>query len=111
MIGISGVIGGIAIFSTSGEVLAVAGPAGVLLAFAILGLVTICSMEGLSEMIELWPVSNAMMEFVKTFIDEDLATVVGVAYWYSNFDLSQDYVSLCADPRSVGIHGRQHSQH
>ena len=81
MIGLSGVIGGVILFSTSGDLLALAGPAGVLLAFAVLGLVTICSMEGLSEMIELWPVSNAMMEFTKTFIDEDLATVVGVAYW------------------------------
>ncbi|KAL8788187.1 MAG: hypothetical protein Q9213_001826 [Squamulea squamosa] len=74
---VSGVVGGIIIFSTSGEILAIAGPAGVLTAFAVVGVITISVMEGLSEMIELWPVSNAMMEFVKAFVDEDLATVVG----------------------------------
>ena len=81
MIGISAVVGGIIIVSTSGEILAIAGPAGVLTAFAVVGVITISVMEGLSEMIELWPVSNAMMEFVRAFIDEDLATVVGIAYW------------------------------
>ena len=81
MIGISGTLGGVTLFSTSGEVLATAGPAGALTAFAILGLVTISVMEGLSEMIELWPVSNAMMEYVKAFVDEDFAAIVGVAYW------------------------------
>lgn len=81
MIGISAVLGGIIIFSTSGELLAIAGPAGVLTAFAALGIVTISVMEGLSEMIELWPISNAMMEFVRAFVDEDLATVIGIAYW------------------------------
>jgi amino acid transporter len=32
-------------------------------------------------MIELWPIANAMVEFVKRFVDEDLGTVVGIAYW------------------------------
>ncbi len=82
MIGISGILGGITIFSSSGAILAIVGPAGVLTTFAAVGLVAIFVMEGLSEMIELWPVSNAMMEFVKAFVDGDLATVVGIAYWY-----------------------------
>ena len=83
MIGISGILGGIIIFSTSGEVMAIAGPAGVLTVFAAMGLVAIAVMECLSEMIELWPVSNGMMEFVKQFVDPELAVVVGIAYWYS----------------------------
>lgn len=81
MIGISGILGGIIIFSTSGEILGIAGPGGVLLAFAIDGAIAIAVMEGLSEMIELWPISNAMMEFVYEFVDTDLAFVVGIAYW------------------------------
>lgn len=88
MIGISGILGGITIFSTSGAILAMAGPAGVLTTFAAVGLVVIFVMEGLSEMIELWPVSNAMMEFVKSFVDGDLATVVGIAYWYDTLLMS-----------------------
>lgn len=81
MIAIIGVVGGLTIFSTSGRILATAGPAGVLTAFAVVGLVAISVMEGLAELIELWPVSNSMMEFVKAFVDGDLAIVVGIAYW------------------------------
>ncbi|KAL9038649.1 MAG: hypothetical protein Q9180_003006 [Flavoplaca navasiana] len=97
MIGISAVVGGIIIFSTSGEILAIAGPAGVLTAFAVVGVITISVMEGLSEMIELWPVSNAMMEFVRAFIDEDLATVVGIAYWYSYASLFATLIIAAAE--------------
>jgi amino acid transporter len=50
-----------------------------------LALVTLkCVMEGICEMIVLWPISNAMIEFVRAFVDEDLAIVVGIAYWYQS---------------------------
>ena len=97
MIGISGILGGIIIFSTSGEVLAIAGPAGVLTAFAAMGLVAIAVMECLSEMIELWPVSNGMMEFVKQFVDPDLAVVVGIAYWYSYASIFATLITSTAE--------------
>jgi amino acid transporter len=83
MITISGIIG-VTVFQTSGEALKIAGPGGVLTAFVFIGCVAIFVMEGLSEMVELWPVSNAMVEFVKRFVDKDLAIVVGVAYWYKS---------------------------
>ena len=51
-------------------------------AIVYVGLKAICVMEGISELIVLWPVSNAMVEFVRTFVDEDLALVVGLAYWH-----------------------------
>jgi yeast amino acid transporter len=38
-------------------------------------------MECICEMIVLWPIPNAMVEYVKTFVDEDLGTAVGVMYW------------------------------
>jgi amino acid transporter len=82
MIGISGILGGLTLFSTSGLILSVVGPGGVLIAWAIDGAIAVAVMEGLSEMIELWPISNAMMEFVDKFVDKDLALVVGIAYWY-----------------------------
>jgi amino acid transporter len=82
MIGISGILGGLTLFSTSGLILSVGGPGGVLIAWAINGAIAVAVMEGLSEMIELWPISNAMMEFVDKFVDKDLALVVGIAYWY-----------------------------
>ena len=80
MITISSVIG-VTVFYGDGEALEVAGPSGALLAFAIVGGVAIRVMEGISEMIQMFPTPNALMEFVRVFVDEDLAWVVGVAYW------------------------------
>ena len=81
MILISGIIG-VTIFATNGEFLRTAGPAGLMTAIAYVGINAIFVMEGLSELIVLWPVSNAMVEYVRTFVDEDLALVVGLTYWY-----------------------------
>lgn len=61
--------------------MSVAGPGGTLLAFAVVGFIAFCVMEGVCEMIVLWPIPNAMVEFVRTFVDEDLAVTIGVAYW------------------------------
>jgi amino acid transporter len=80
---IGGIIG-IGFATTSGQVLAIAGPGGTLIAFSVNGFVAICVMEGICEMIVLWPISNAMIEFVRAFVDEDLAIVVGIAYWYQS---------------------------
>lgn len=80
MIALSTVIG-VTIFQADGEALKVAGPSGTLLAFAIVGVVAICVVEGVSEMIQMFPTPNATMEFVRAFVDPDLAWVVGVAYW------------------------------
>ena len=80
MIVVSNVIG-ITVFYGDGEALEVAGPSGVLLAFAVVGVTAICVMEGISEMVQMFPTPNANMEFVRVFVDEDLAWVVGVAYW------------------------------
>ena len=80
MIAVSSVIG-VTIFYGDGEALEVAGPSGALLAFAVVGVVAICVMEGISEMIQMFPTPNALMEFVRAFVDPDLAWVVGVAYW------------------------------
>lgn len=79
-IAIGGTIG-LGFATTTGEVLAISGPAGVLIAFAVVGIVAIMVNEGICEMIVLWPISNAMMEFVRAFVDRDLAIVVGIAYW------------------------------
>jgi amino acid transporter len=52
-----------------------------MLAFALVGVVAIAAMEGVCEMIVLWPIPNPMVEFVRAFVDPDLAIVVGIAYW------------------------------
>lgn len=45
-------------------------------------------MTSLSELVVLWPIPNALVEYVKKFVDEDLAIVVGLAYWFVNTALS-----------------------
>lgn len=53
-----------------------------MIGFFVVGVVAVCVMEGICEMIMLWPIPNAMVEFVRTFVDEDLATAIGIGYWY-----------------------------
>jgi yeast amino acid transporter len=90
MITIGGIIG-LSFGTASGEILGIAGPGGTLIAYSVNGVVAICVMEGLCEMIVLWPISNAMIEFVRAFVDRDLAIVVGIAYWSVVFRPSSDY--------------------
>jgi len=65
----------------SGKILSIAGPWGGLLAFGLVGICVCCVMEALSEMIHYWPISNGIVEFVATFVDKDLGTILGFAYW------------------------------
>ncbi|GAB7347545.1 hypothetical protein MBLNU459_g4436t2 [Dothideomycetes sp. NU459] len=74
---------GLGIFVLTGEMLRIAGPAGTIVAFGIVSVISIWVMNGIAEMIQLWPISNAFVEFVAAFVDRDLATVVGIAYWYA----------------------------
>jgi amino acid transporter len=82
MIGVSGIIG-LGLFVHSGEIMRIAGPGGALFAYGFVALVAISVMEGIAEMVGVWPISNPFVEFVKAFVDEDLAIVVGIAYWYT----------------------------
>lgn len=68
------------LFKNSGEVLAIAGPGGGITAYLVVGFGVIMVMEGLAEMITHWPISNGMIEFVRVFIDRELAIVIGIAY-------------------------------
>lgn len=61
------------------------GPAGALISYVVVGIGVICIIEGIAEMIGYWPIANAMFEFVKAFVDKDLAIVVGLAYCYVYF--------------------------
>ena len=50
------------IFYSNGEALELAGPSGSLLAFAIVALVAVCVMECVSELIQMFPTPNAIVE-------------------------------------------------
>ncbi|CZR51483.1 uncharacterized protein PAC_01359 [Phialocephala subalpina] len=77
---ISGTIG-LGLFTDSGEILRLAGPGGAILAFVLVGLGVISVMSGIAEMIDHWPISGALVEFVRSFVDKDLAVPIGIAYW------------------------------
>jgi amino acid permease len=88
-----------------------AGPGGLLLAWAFVAITSICVMEGLSEMIVMWPVANAMVTYVRVFVDEDLAIVIGLAYWFVNFSAPYMLLSTLrpALTLNAGTLGHQYS--
>lgn len=79
-IALGGIIG-IGFFRGSSKSLAICGPLGALIAVFVVGIVAIAVMECICEMVVLWPVPNAMVEYVKAFVDEDLGIAVGIMYW------------------------------
>ena len=79
-IALGGIIG-VGFFRGSSKSLAICGPIGALIAVLVVGVVAISVMECISELVILWPIPNAMVEYVKAFVDEDLGTAIGVMYW------------------------------
>ena len=77
---LSATIGG-GIFSNDAEPLEVAGPAGTLVCIVVMGFITIAVMEGVSEFTQRFPAPNAIVEYVRAFVDEDLGWAVGIVYW------------------------------
>lgn len=73
---------GVGFFVNSGDTMALAGPGATILAFVVVGLIAWGAMDGLGEMVVFWPVPNPLVQFVQTFVDRELGTVVHFAYWY-----------------------------
>lgn len=48
-----------------------------------MGIITISVSECIGEFAQQFPVPNPMVEYVRTFVDEELGWVVGLAYWYA----------------------------
>ncbi|KAL4925373.1 amino acid permease-domain-containing protein [Aspergillus undulatus] len=82
MITISGVLGA-GLYIRSGTVLRIGGPVAVLISFTVMGLLAWTVMQCIGELLALWPISGALVEFVAKFVDEDLGTAVGIAYWFT----------------------------
>ncbi|KAL8825690.1 MAG: hypothetical protein Q9170_007697 [Blastenia crenularia] len=72
---------GIGLFSTLGEIIALGGPVGALLAFVFAGLVIVSVMRCLAEMVSVRPVTAPLIDFPHTFVDEALGFSVGIMYW------------------------------
>ncbi|KAL2867243.1 amino acid permease/ SLC12A domain-containing protein [Aspergillus lucknowensis] len=82
MITIGGTVGA-GFYVRSGTVLRVGGPGAVLIAFTAMGLLAWMVMQCIGELLTLWPISGALVEFVAKFVDEDLGIAVGIAYWFT----------------------------
>ncbi|WVR04493.1 hypothetical protein IAU60_001497 [Kwoniella sp. DSM 27419] len=81
MIGFSGGIG-TGLFIGTGAALAKAGPAGLLLAFIVVGSILWCVMEGLGEMATLIPQAGSFPHFATRFIDPAVGFTLAISYGY-----------------------------
>ncbi len=72
---------GIGLFQTSGEIIAIGGPVGALLAFIFAGIIIFSVMRSLAEMVSVRPVKGPIMDFPEVFVDEALGFTVGIMYW------------------------------
>ena len=71
---------GIGLFQTSGQILALGGPVGTLLAFIFAGFVVVSVMRSLAEMASVRPVKAAIIDYPYVFLDEAAGFTVGVFY-------------------------------
>ncbi|RDH15645.1 amino acid transporter [Aspergillus niger ATCC 13496] len=77
------VVIGSGIFTNNGMALAIAGPMGLIVAVLIISIVILAVNECIAELTQQFPVYNSIVEYVRTFVDEDLGWVIGLAYWYA----------------------------
>jgi amino acid transporter len=64
--------------------LKVAGPGGLLLSFALVGVISIAVMECIGELTRVFPTPLSISEVVRTFVDEELGLVIGLCYCFSH---------------------------
>lgn len=50
-------------------------------------IIAIAVSESVGELTQQFPIYNAIVEYVRAFVDEDLGWVIGVAYWYVRLTL------------------------
>ncbi|PGH20044.1 hypothetical protein AJ80_03694 [Polytolypa hystricis UAMH7299] len=81
MIAIGGIIGP-GLLVGSGNALNLAGPAGILISFSIVGVIVYFVMQSLGELATLIPVTGSFTEYSARFVDDSLAFGLGWAYWY-----------------------------
>ncbi|KAL8755942.1 MAG: hypothetical protein Q9184_004654 [Pyrenodesmia sp. 2 TL-2023] len=81
MIAIGGIIGP-GLFVGSGNALRLAGPAGILISFSLVGIIVFFVMQSLGEVATLIPVSGSFTEYASRFVDDSLSFALGWAYWY-----------------------------
>ncbi|PGH10720.1 hypothetical protein AJ79_05311 [Helicocarpus griseus UAMH5409] len=81
MIAIGGIIGP-GLLVGSGNALHLGGPAGILISFALVGIIVFFVMQSLGELATVMPVTGSFTEYSSRFVDDSLAFALGWAYWY-----------------------------
>ncbi|KAI7896260.1 amino acid permease/ SLC12A domain-containing protein [Mucor mucedo] len=82
MISLGGCIG-TGLFLNSGQNIAIAGPAGALIAYIVVGVMVYCLMTSLGEMATYLPVSGSFNHYAFRFIDPAFGFAIGWNYWLS----------------------------
>ncbi|KAL8999527.1 MAG: hypothetical protein Q9169_001615 [Polycauliona sp. 2 TL-2023] len=81
MIAIGGIIGP-GLFVGSSNALHIAGPAGILISFSLVGVIVFFVMQSLGELATLIPVTGSFTDYASRFVDDSLSFALGWAYWY-----------------------------
>ena len=81
MIAIGGIIGP-GLLVGSGNALHLAGPAGILISFSLVGIIVFFVMQSLGELATVIPVTGSFTEYASRFVDDSLSFALGWAYWY-----------------------------
>ncbi|KAF2114596.1 amino acid permease [Lophiotrema nucula] len=81
MIAIGGIIGP-GLLVGSGNALRLAGPAGILISFSLVGIIVFFVMQSLGELATVIPVSGSFIDYATRFFDPALSFALGWAYWY-----------------------------
>ncbi|KAJ5650891.1 proline-specific permease [Penicillium longicatenatum] len=84
---------GIGLYWRGGQILELGGPLAVVLSYFLVGCLVWAVMQGITEMLCIWPIPGALSVYVSKFVDEELGIAVGIAYW---FTYSMSFSSLLA---------------
>ncbi|OAA39001.1 general amino-acid permease GAP1 [Beauveria brongniartii RCEF 3172] len=111
MIAIGGSVGA-GLFVASGKALAVGGPASLLLAFSVVGIMLFCTCQALGELAVVFPIAGSFSSWSTRFLDPSWGFAMGWNYalqWLSVLPLEIIAASLTLDywshslPRSVFV--------
>lgn len=72
---------GIGLYWRGGQILELGGPLAVVLSYFLVGCLVWAVMQGITEMLCIWPIPGALSVYVSKFVDEELGIAVGIAYW------------------------------
>ncbi|KAJ5994333.1 proline-specific permease [Penicillium sp. IBT 35674x] len=74
---------GIGLYWRGGQILELGGPLAVVLSYFLVGCLVWAVMQGITEMLCIWPIPGALSVYVSKFVDEELGIAVGIAYWFT----------------------------